>query len=103
MREHGAIILDGVQAATTHRCPHCGGHFLKAQGNLELAQKELGSIAHAPVFCIKCGRDTCGRAGCDPAKVGCVPIEARLEHAEGKRTTYDDAIAKLFEAGNPIL
>jgi hypothetical protein len=102
MTEHGAIIIDAVQVATTNRCPHCGGHFLAAKGNLEAARQQLGEIARPKTHCLKCNRLTCGRPGCDPA-IACIPIEARLEHAEGTRTRYDDAIADAEQRGVSIL
>ncbi len=103
LREHGAIIEDGIQKATTHRCPHCGGHFLFAKGNLEVARQQLGQIARPKVHCQKCNRLTCGRAGCDPVIAGCIPTEARLDHAEGKVTRYTEALLELSAKGIPIL
>ena len=103
LREDGAILIDGIQAATTHQCPHCGGHFLIAKGNLEVARRTLGQIATPKVFCASCDKRTCGRPGCDPA-IACVPIEARLEHWEGKLVDkYEQRIELLQERGVPLL
>jgi hypothetical protein len=96
MREDGAILVDGVQSGTTAHCPHCSGHFLIASnGTLTQGRSALGEMARPRVFCRKCGRLTCGRLCCDPAVFGCIPIEARLEHTEGTKTRYDDAIQDL--------
>lgn len=105
MREHGAIITDSIQTATTNRCPHCGSHFQIGGEEIKLAEARitLGDIAQPRISCLKCGRLTCGRPCCDPRIHGCVPLEARLEHAEGKKTTYDDAIADLKAKGAPLL
>lgn len=99
--EHSAILLDGIQSGTLQRCPHCGAHFLvAAHGTLAQAkQSAISDIAHPRVYCTKCDRLTCGRPGCDPVLVGCVPKEARLEHLEGKKTTYDEVIEKLLGKG----
>lgn len=96
MTEHGAILMDGIQKASTLRCPHCGGHFLYVKTNLELARLQLGDIARPKVECRKCGRLTCGRPSCDPT-IACVPVEARLDHAEGKVTQYTDDIKLIQE------
>jgi len=104
MKEHGAVIVDGVQSGSTQRCPHCGSHFIVAQnGTLLEARTSLGDMARPRVSCMKCGRLTCGRECCDPRIHGCVPLEARLEHVEGKKTLYDDAIADLKSKGAPLL
>jgi len=104
MKEHGAIITDGIQTGTTNRCCHCGGHFIVASdGTLLEARKTLGEMARPRISCLKCGRLTCGRDSCDPRIHGCVPLEARLEHTEGRRTTYDDAIAAMKAKGAPLL
>ena len=104
MIEHGAILLDGIQRGTLQRCPHCGGQFLvAASGHLSDARKIMGNVAAPRIFCQKCGRLTCGRPQCDPA-LACIPVEAQLEHAEGKRTTYDDLIVDLkVNRGLPLL
>jgi DNA-directed RNA polymerase subunit RPC12/RpoP len=104
MIEHGAIIIDGIQRATSQRCPHCGGHFLiAAAGKLSDARKIMGNVAAPRIFCQKCGRLTCGRPQCDPA-IACIPVEALLEIAEGKTTAYDDAYTEVkYNRGLPIL
>lgn len=103
LKEDGALIEDGIQKATTHRCPHCGGHFLLAKGNFDLAKTMIGNMARPKVFCVKCDKLTCGRDGCNPTVVGCIPVEARLEFAEGKRNIYTDAILELQAKGLPVL
>lgn len=77
MTEHGAVIVDGRQTGTTLACPHCGMHFLSFKGS-----------GKRRTWCVKCAAVTCGEHKCD----ACAPFEARLEFAEGKRTTYDEAI-----------
>ncbi len=67
MREDGAILVDGVQVATTHQCCHCGGHFTSVKGS-----------GTRRGFCLKCMRVTCGAPECDP----CVPFEKKLEMME---------------------
>lgn len=67
MREDGAILVDGVQVATTHQCCHCGGHFTSVKGS-----------GTRRGFCLKCMRVTCGASECDP----CVPFEKKLEMIE---------------------
>ena len=90
MREHGAVIIDSIQRGTTQRCPHCGGHFLvAASGDLATARSTLGSMARPKINCLSCGRLTCGRTAC---VVACIPLEAQLEHAEGKRTRFSELI-----------
>ena len=82
MREHGAIIVDGIQQGSTAKCPHCGGHFLIAKsGTLEEGQTALGKMATPRIFCNKCGRLTCGRKCCDPV-IACLPFEKQLEIIE---------------------
>jgi nitrite reductase/ring-hydroxylating ferredoxin subunit len=104
MKEHSAILLGGIQYGSLGRCPHCGGHFLiAAKGHLSDARKVMGNAAHPRVFCQKCGRLTCGRPQCDPI-LACIPMEAQLEHSEGKRTKYDDLIIDVkYNRGLPIL
>jgi hypothetical protein len=104
MREHGGIIVDGVQTGSTARCPHCGGHFqIASAGTLAEARKTMGEMARPRIHCVKCNRLTCGRESCDPAIHGCVPLEARLEHTEGTKTKYDDAIADMKAKGAHLL
>lgn len=78
MREHGAIITDGIQTASTQKCGHCGGHFIVVKSG------------YLP-YCHQCDRITCGRLAC----LEHIPLEAQLEYAEGKKTQYDDAIRKI--------
>ena len=70
MREAGAIIVDGVQVASTLQCCHCGGHFEVVKGS-----------GTRRGFCLKCGAVTCGHPDCDP----CLPLEKRLDMIERMR------------------
>ncbi len=88
MREHGALIIDGKVTEVTNCCPHCGMHFVMRKGS---------GVRRG--FCMKCGGITCGKPECGP----CIPIEARLEHAEGKKTLYDDVIKDLESKGAILL
>lgn len=88
MTEHGAIIVDGVQVASTLCCPHCTRHFLSRPGS-----------GARRMFCGKCMRVTCGDLGCDR----CIPIEARLDFAEGRKTRYDPEIRQLIAEGVLLL
>ncbi len=88
MREDGAILDGARQIATTLQCPHCGGHFDSFPGS-----------GKRRTFCLKCCATTCGNPHCDV----CVPAEARLEHAEGRRTKYDDEIRRLTAEGGVLL
>lgn len=99
MPEHGAVLIDGVQRGHTQRCPHCGGHFLVAShGTLaEAKQSPISDVAYPRAFCQRCGRLTCGRPCCDPAKF-CVPHEVKLEYREGKRGTQYDELLQLLES-----
>lgn len=42
---------------------------------------------------------TCGNPVCDE----CVPLEARLEHSEGRKTRYDDTIRELIANGATLI
>lgn len=86
--EAGGILVDGVQVASTHQCSHCSQHFVMVPGS--------GRVRG---FCTRCQALTCGAAACMP----CVPAEARLEHAEGKKTRYDSAIRELIAEGAALL
>lgn len=88
MREHSGIISDGVQVATLLQCPHCGAHF----------ESRPGSGARR-TWCIKCAAVTCGKHVCDV----CIPLEAKFEHIEGKKTRYDDLIKTLESEGAILL
>lgn len=88
MSEHGGIIVDGRQVATTLQCPHCGGHFLSIPGS-----------GARRTFCIRCGQVTCGEKVCDV----CIPIEARLEFVEGRVGRYTGLIQQLIGEGALIL
>ena len=84
MREDGGIIVDGRQVASTHQCCHCGMHFTMVKGS---------GVRRG--WCFKCGAVTCGQATCDH----CIPLEARLDNAEGKKTSHDDLIKQLKSEG----
>ncbi len=88
MREDGAVLLGTRQIATTLQCPHCGCHFDSFPGS-----------GKRRTFCLKCSAVTCGNPHCD----ACVPTEARLEHAEGRRTRYGNEIERLLAAGGMLL
>ena len=66
-REHGAVVADGVQVASTHQCGHCNRHFVLVAG-------EAG-------FCRNCMQTTCGQKCCDD----CMPFEKKLDlYEKGK-------------------
>lgn len=88
MREHGAVIIDGCQVASTLQCPHCGAHFDSIPGS-----------GKRRAWCTRCHAVTCGAVVCDE----CVPLEARLDHAEGTKTKYDDVIRQLKAEGAVLL
>jgi hypothetical protein len=88
MLEHSGVIVDGQQVASLLQCPHCGGHF----------ESRRGSGARR-TFCLRCTAVTCGAPACDP----CIPLEARLENAEGTKTRYDDVIRSLTAEGAILL
>ena len=87
-REHGGMMLDGIQVATTLMCPHCGSHFESFPGS-----------GRRRTYCLKCSAVTCGHKLCDP----CIPLEARLDSVEGKKTRYDDEIRSLVANGAILL
>ena len=66
-QEHGAIILDGQQVASTLQCPHCGSHFVSRKGS-----------GKRRTWCLRCNAVTCGQHTCDP----CIPFEKRLDICE---------------------
>ena len=76
-RADGALIVDGIEVAHFRQCPHCGCQWLSVKGS--------GIKRH---FCTRCMAMTCGGEKC----IECIPFEAKLEHAEGKRNKYTDAI-----------
>jgi len=88
MAEHGGIVVDGVQGASTLQCPHCGCHFETRPGS-----------GRRRTFCLRCMGVTCGARDCDP----CIPLEARLEHQEGRKTPYDDEIGRAQGSGLILL
>ena len=86
--EHGAILIGSVQVASTLMCPHCGSHFESRPGS-----------GRRRTFCCRCQAVTCGAHACDP----CIPIEARLDHVEGRKTRYDELIQSLLAEGAALL
>ncbi len=86
--EHGAILIGSMQVASTLMCPHCGVHFELRPGS-----------GKRRTFCGRCRAVTCGAHACDP----CIPLEARLDHAEGRKTRYDELIRTLLAEGAAIL
>lgn len=66
-KEHGAIVLDGVQVASTKMCPHCGAHYISRKGS-----------GIKRTFCFRCGESTCGKQECE----ACIPLERWLETVE---------------------
>lgn len=88
MKEHGGIIIGGMQVASTLQCPHCGGHFESIPGS-----------GKRRTFCLRCQAVTCGNPACD----ACIPVEAKLEFAEGRRTSYDAQILDRIRTGASIL
>ena len=86
--EHGGIIQDGLQVASTLQCPHCGCHFVSIKGS-----------GKRRAYCIACKAITCGALVCDI----CIPLEARLEHTEGSKTKYDAKILELEKGGAILL
>jgi len=86
--EHSGIIIDGIQKATLLQCPHCGCHFESIKGS-----------GHRRTFCLKCMAVTCGKFECD----ACIPLEAQLEHSEGRKTHYDDLIKDMISKGASLI
>lgn len=88
MNEDGAILVDGTQVASTKQCPHCGAHFNMHPGS-----------GTRRAWCSRCTGVTCGKPECD----ACIPIDARFEHAAGRRTDYGAAIERLVQSGAHLL
>ena len=88
MNEHGAVMIDGTQVASTSMCPHCGAHFKMVKGS-----------GIRRTWCMRCMAVTCGKVECD----ACIPLEARLEYAAGAKTLYDDKIKELVASGAHLL
>lgn len=72
MREHGGILSDGIQVASTIMCCHCGAHFVSQRGS---------GIKRG--YCLNCSAITCGKEPC----MTCIPFEAQLEIMEGNQRT----------------
>lgn len=67
MRENGAVLIDGVQVASTMQCCHCNGHFEYRKGS----GTQRG-------FCLNCMKITCGHVNCHE----CKPYEKQMELLE---------------------
>ena len=74
MQAHGVILEGTREVADTTQCVHCGGHFVMVKGS---------GVTRG--FCMCCGGITCGKRECSTR---CVPLEAQLEHLEGKRNRW---------------
>ena len=88
MIEDGAVIVDGRQVSSTAMCVHCGMHFEMVRGS--------GKIRG---WCMKCGGITCGQPDCDR----CIPLEARLDYAEGTKSSMTETIRQLIAEGASII
>jgi len=66
MREDGAIIIDGIQTASTLCCVHCGAHWVPQPGS--------GTVRG---FCRNCMGPVCG-----PRCRECVPMGKWLDTIE---------------------
>lgn len=67
-KEHGAIIVDGVQVASTLQCVHCGAHWIPMRNS----GMKRG-------YCTNCAGPVCGAEAC---MAHCVPFEKQLERME---------------------
>ncbi len=63
---HGAILVDGVEVASTYQCPHCGGHDYWMRGDAE-------------DWCVRCARRVCKKQRCIEH---CAPWEQQMERIE---------------------
>jgi hypothetical protein len=66
-KPNGYIIIDGVEAAHTLQCAHCGVHYVSVRGS--------GKIRG---WCLNCNQATCGQPTCNV----CVPYERKMELEE---------------------
>jgi hypothetical protein len=77
-KEHGGILVDGRQVASTLQCVHCNKHWVMRPGS---------GITRG--WCLRCSGPLCGAKHCVET---CVPFEALLDHAEGRRSRWTDTI-----------
>jgi hypothetical protein len=70
--EHGAVLADGVQIASTLQCCHCNKHFISRPGS-----------GARRAFCMKCMQVTCGDPRCDE----CTPFAKKLDLYEAGKLT----------------
>lgn len=87
---HGHMIgvdADGATVeADSRMCPHCGGHFAMVKGS---------GVKRG--WCPRCNAVCCGKPEC----MICIPIEAKLDFAEGTKTAYDDTIREAVATHGP--
>lgn len=76
--EAGAMLIDGVQVASTVQCVHCSAHWAFQPGSGKLRG-----------WCFKCQGPLCGHPNC---LVACVPVMAKIEFEEGIKNRYWDII-----------
>ena len=67
----GSIVIDGNHVADTMRCVHCSAHWQVIRGS----GRRRG-------YCMICKGATCGSPPCGI----CIPLEARLEGWEAKKS-----------------
>lgn len=87
--EDGGILEGGHQTGSTLMCRHCGCHWEVRPGS---------GVQRG--WCRKCSGPLCGGWACLKS---CVPLEARLEHAEGAKTSYEHTIRELMADGAVLL
>lgn len=75
---------EGVQEFDTQQCVHCGFSFHMVKGS---------GVTRG--FCMRCSGVTCGSKLCDT----CIPLEAQIEHMEGKTTKYTPLLVDQFGRG----
>lgn len=83
------VTSDGAsEEHDTQQCVHCGAVWEFRPGS-----------GRTRGFCVRCMGVTCGNPACD----ACVPIEARLDHMEGRKSRYTDTIQQLIREGALVL
>ena len=78
----GYILIDGQEVAHTLQCVHCGTHFVSIKGS--------GTTRG---WCHGCHGVTCGAEACFEH----IPVEAKIEFAEGTKNPYTDKITELYK------
>ena len=63
---HGAIVVDGIEVASTFQCPHCGGH-------------EYWLRDDVIDWCPNCSKRVCKKQACIQH---CIPWERQMERIE---------------------